>query len=116
MSHSLTEVLGYLPEEIYEMEPEAIKDLLHPEDREKSNMIIARLITPEPGKEVKRVIDYRIRHKNGSFRWFSDKYTVLFDDKGMPEYISGNIIDITKFKDAEDLLRSVAPDEKNEIR
>lgn len=114
MSHSLTEVLGYLPEEIYIMEPEAIKDLLHPEDREKSNVIIARLISPEPGKEVKRVIDYRIRHKNGSYRWFSDKYTVLFDDKGQPEYISGNIIDITTFKEAEDLLRTAAHSENKD--
>ena len=109
MSNSVTEVLGYIPDEIYSMNSEEIKDLLHPEDREKSNMIIAKLIVPEPGQEVKRIIDYRIKHKDGSYRWFSDKYTVLFNKEGQPSFISGNVIDITKFKEAEELIRKAAP-------
>gem|GEM_PF-3261687 len=105
ISASITEVLGYSQDEFYNFSSDELKELLHPEDREKSNQIIAKLITPKPGEEVSRIIDYRIMHKNGSYRWMSDKYRILFDESGTPAYISGNVIDITGFKDAEELVR-----------
>jgi PAS domain S-box-containing protein len=112
ISASLTDVLGYSPDEFYNLGSEEIKELLHPEDKEKSNLIIAKLIVPEPGQEVRRIIDYRIKHKNGTYCWVSDKYTVLFNDKGEPAYISGNVIDISGFKAAEEVIRKTVQSEQ----
>ncbi|PKP20614.1 MAG: hypothetical protein CVU05_08705 [Bacteroidetes bacterium HGW-Bacteroidetes-21] len=105
ISPSLTNVLGYTPDEFYQMNAEEIKDLLHPEDTEKSNLIIAKLIVPIPGQDVNRIIDYRIRHKDGHYCWLSDKYSVHFDQNGVPLHISGNVVDITQLKEAEETLR-----------
>jgi len=106
ISPALKEVLGYEPEEFYQMTSESIKQLLHPEDLDKSDHIIAKLIKTSDGRNVLNTIDYRIKHKDGHYCWVSDKYTIKIDEKGKPIYIYGNVHNISKLKEAEALIRS----------
>jgi diguanylate cyclase (GGDEF)-like protein len=48
---------------------------------------------------------YRVRHKEGSYRWCHDQFTVMRNEDGTPLAIIGSVRDITEQKQAEEALR-----------
>jgi PAS domain S-box-containing protein len=48
-------------------------------------------------------VEYRIRHKNGTYKWLNDKYQVISNENGI--YIVGNIMEMTELKEAEELIK-----------
>lgn len=56
-------------------------------------------------EDVSFSIEYRIRDRDGEFRWHSDKWVVLRDEAGHPEYIIGCARDISEQKVIEQELR-----------
>ena len=50
-------------------------------------------------------MEYRVRHKDGPYRWCQDQFTVMRDANGTPLAIFGGVKDITEQKQAEDALR-----------
>ncbi len=103
ISSALYDILGYTPDEFYAMSADEIKSLLHPEDLQKADTIVAKLIHNLDSFENEFVVEYRIRHKNGEYKWLNDKYQFISDEHHT--YIIGNIIDITQLKEAEERLR-----------
>lgn len=99
ISSALFDILGYNPEEFYQMTADEIKSLLHPDDSQKAESIVAKLIRNLDTLKNEFVIEYRFRHKNGEYKWLSDKYQIISQDDCT--YIVGNIMDITQIKDAE---------------
>jgi PAS domain S-box-containing protein len=49
--------------------------------------------------------DYRLRHKNGDYRWIRDEQRLISGPNGQPVEIVGSWVDITERKALEDLLR-----------
>ncbi len=99
ISSALYDILGYQPEEFYRMTADEIKSLLHPEDIQKADSIVAKLIKNLDTMNNEFIVEYRFRHKNGQYKWLSDKYQIIAQDDST--YIVGNIMDITQIKDAE---------------
>ena len=104
ISSALYNILGFKPEEFYSMNAYEIKALLHPDDIEKADNIVAKMIKAISQNQTECTIEYRIKHKNGDYRWVSDKYKIIYDNEGNNTYIIGNVMDITELKEAKDAL------------
>lgn len=75
---------------------------LHPDDREKATEYVYSFVrNPLPYYET----EFRLRHKNGSYRWILSRAEVYRDENGVPERMTGCHIDITDRKLIEEELR-----------
>jgi len=84
------EMLGYVGDEIGSS-PESWFDLVHSDDRDRlRNMIDANLAGSMTPIEHR----YRIRHRDGSYRWMLARAEMLRDDAGAVHRIVGRQIDV----------------------
>lgn len=93
-------MLGYEDEELPTVAG-VWKSLLHPEDLERAHSTIHSYIN---GKIPKYEIEFRMKHKDGTYRWIYAKGKLLSDEKGKPYRVSGSHTDITERKMAEAAL------------
>lgn len=75
---------------------------LHPEDRDR---VLAVLHDYLAGKEPDYEVEFRLRHKDGSYRWIFTRGEVVRDKDGKPLRMFGCHVDITERRCAEDALR-----------
>ena len=93
-------ILGYTPDEI-KRRGEGWWGLIHPEDRER---MLQRL--GEARRDGEHVdSEYRVRAKDGSWRYWADHGIVVLDDDGELEYLIGAGSDVTERRLAERALR-----------
>lgn len=93
--------IGYEDHEISDR-LEEWRSRVHPEDLEHAESMIQRyLADPWPNYEI----EFRFRHKDGSYRWILAKASLLHDEHGKPERMLGSHLDITERKLAEEALR-----------
>ncbi len=97
------EVLGY---EQYEL-PQHIQtfyDLLHPDDR----VYILKCIEDYFRKRITPyAVEYRLKHKNGSYLWFNARGKATWDDQGNAIRMTGFTTDITANKHVQtELIKS----------
>ena len=73
----------------------------HPEDRKKTEFAFLE------GHDQRKAysISFRLRNKNGEYRWVLDKASPKFDDSGNYEGMIGTVIDVHEEKAKEDLVR-----------
>ncbi|MBI4375291.1 MAG: response regulator, partial [Elusimicrobia bacterium] len=74
---------------------------LHPEDRER----ILKCLRDDMLQGRGLSVEYRLRHRDGSYRWVEDNSRVLFGFDGRPHEVIGVWNDITERKSLEDQLR-----------
>ncbi len=94
-------LLGYAEDEI----GEGVEDWssrLHPEERDS---IIQRQDDFFAGTSVTAVAEYRLRHKDGSYRWIEASVLVVRDETGRACRLVGSHADITARKQAEESLK-----------
>jgi hypothetical protein len=92
--------LGYLPDEL-ENKFSTWKKALHPDDSEMmTNKVLQFLQRPEDHF----VAEFRMRHKDGSYRWIHNKAAAVCDSDGKVIRMFGTHTDITKIKTSEALL------------
>ncbi len=88
---------GFTVEESLAMPMDAILGRVHPDD-----LPWVRDAKQNPASlTAGGTIDYRFRRKDGTYRWFSDRFRILFDEEGRPVAREGVIRDITEQKQAE---------------
>ena len=96
------QMLGYADNEIGNSPDDWFK-LVHGDDRDRLRSIIeaslAGSITPLEHR-------YRIRHKDGSFRWMLARGEVIRDERGMVRRVVGRQTDITGDEGSEDEIRT----------
>jgi PAS domain S-box-containing protein len=91
-------LLGYRPGEL-DLRPDSWTDLVHPDDLEHIRSDWAAV---ERGERDTYELDCRLRHKDGSWRWFLDRGRVMERDAGGAVVrISGTHLDITARREAE---------------
>lgn len=95
-------MLGYEPGE-FTPSFESWLEMIHPDDRQKVVQATAEAL----GSSVlESGIEYRIRHKDGSYRWVNDLGRVVeHDAAGRPTRAIGVHVDITLRKQTEEALR-----------
>lgn len=98
VSDPMTRNLGYTVEEFM---GKRIFDFIHPEDIPITQDLFAQLLQ-NPTQTVSA--EYRLKHKDNSWRWIESVGKNLFDDPDIRAVI-GNFRDITERKQAEAVLR-----------
>ncbi len=91
--------LGYAAGEIGNT-IEEWQNRIHPEDRERAMSVIKSLSATSPEFES----DFRLRHKDGSYRWILARGALLFDTQGHPRRVLGSHMDFTERKKMEEEL------------
>jgi two-component system sensor histidine kinase UhpB len=93
--------LGYRDDEVANHYREW-ESRLHPDDRERVlPKVRAYLADPGPNHEI----EFRLRHKDGSYRWIYARAQVELDESGNPRRMLGCHIDVTGRKRAEEELQ-----------
>ncbi len=102
-SPTFYELLGYKNEEI-EASLQTFAGLLHPDDKEAT----FKLVDEHFEKKKPFVIEYRLKHKSGQYKWFLGSGQAIWDDDDQPKSMVGTIINIHPKKAAEQAERERA--------
>ena len=93
-------LLGYEDDEI-ENTFEQWEKRLHPDDKQRMLDAVADFLENPVGNFNH---DFRMKHKNGSYRWISNRSAVLLADDKKPYKMYGSHLDITEWRQAEEAL------------
>ncbi len=78
---------------------------VHPDDLDRCVRYVRTFIeNPQPGFSL----EFRFRHKDGSYRWILAQASLLRGEDGRPARLLGSHVDITERKHAEETLRREA--------
>jgi diguanylate cyclase (GGDEF)-like protein/PAS domain S-box-containing protein len=103
LSPSFTINYGYTLEEMKKLPPETLMCLIHPDDLAEVRLMIAESNSGAVGTAYQ--MKYRLKHKDGSYRWCHDQFAVMRDADGTPLAIIGSVKDITEQNQAAEALR-----------
>lgn len=98
VSPSITPIMGYTPEEFIGCSALVI---VHPDDLFTMQQVLGGILQ-SPGSSLSA--EYRLRCKDGSWRWFEGRGTNLLHDPDVGAIV-GNFRDITQRKEAEERLQ-----------
>ena len=98
-------MLGFTLKEI-ETSFQQWEDLIHPDDRQAALQAIQDHLD---GKTLIHRDEYRLRTKNGGYRWILDQGKIIkYDSQGRPIRLTATHTDITERKQVEDQLRQLS--------
>ncbi|MDR2531873.1 MAG: response regulator [Oscillospiraceae bacterium] len=103
-SQEMRHMLGFSDESDFPNTIEAFAARIHPEDSEMAFAAFAAHFNDRTGKTSYN-IEYRLKHKNGEYRYYDGFGTTLRDSEGIPLRVSGTVRDITERKRAEESLK-----------
>jgi len=106
ISPSVTRTLGYTPEEVMALGVEREKAFFHPEDLPGLLAFRDELLAANPAGRGSIEREFRIRHKNGQYRWLHGNYLLTRDAGGEADFIVGALRDVTDDKHAREALRT----------
>ncbi|WP_419662210.1 two component system sensor histidine kinase, hybrid [Desulfosarcina variabilis str. Montpellier] len=85
-----------------------LSETLHPEDRSRIRDYFDHLAGKQPEQVHRASLEYRLRLKEGGFRWFRDRHVLVFNGSDCPRALIGSVRDITMEKEAESTLQTYA--------
>lgn len=97
------EITGYSKQEITELE--RFLSLIHPDD---VTEVVRKLEENKRNKEPRFRLEYRLRFKDGNYRWILSRAKLLFDENGEIIRSAGSHTDITDVKKYEEQLKQLA--------
>jgi len=97
VNRDLAGVLGYSSDDIKRHGAALLVQAIHPDDL---SMVVEHLATVQSADDTKTyAVEYRIRDKDGNFRWFSVRERLYSrDEGGRPHIVSGVCQDVTAQK------------------
>jgi PAS domain S-box-containing protein len=96
-SPGVARMLGYEPGEILPT-PETLERLIHPDD---SVAVWRAVLRHLRGETPVYEAEYRLRHKDGGYRWVLSRGRSVLDDVGNPVRVVGSHTDVTERRRAE---------------
>lgn len=99
-SQQFRHVLGYKDENDFPNSLDSFADALHPEDKQHALTHLADSLNDYSGNTAFDT-EYRLRLKNGEYRWFHARGSALRDENGVPLRLAGTIRDINFEKNKE---------------
>ena len=105
VSPASEKVLGYNPEEFIGHSLELARSTIHPDDMQRLDENFVELLAAK-GETAER-IQYRVKHKEGGYRWVSDSRSLVCDNGHTPVAVVGSMRDITERKQEEEKLNRI---------
>lgn len=106
-SQQFRRLLGYRDESDFPNVLNSWSDSLHPEDKQAALDAFSNHVNDYSGS-TPFDIEYRLRRKDGTYRWFKAVGATIRESDGTPIVVAGSILDITdskKNKEIEDEMR-----------
>ncbi len=100
LSPVVEQVLGYPVEEMAALPTYRFMEYVHPEDRGSLQNELDQAVRAGKGRLL-----YRIRTRQGIYRWVADNVSITVDQAGNPLYLTGILRDLTAMRQAEASLR-----------
>jgi len=97
------EITGYTREDVETLN--GWEALIHPEDRDAIQRIISE---HKKNKTPFYQCEYRLKTKDGKYKWIQERGKASFDEKGATYYLVGSHTDITEVKAYEQKLQHLA--------
>lgn len=98
VNQSFCNIFGYSEAELLKL---TVQDLTHPDYKNDSNTDRNNIIEKQISEHVSIK---KYRHKDGRIVWGQLTRSILEDENGNPQYIAGQVQDITEQKETEELL------------
>lgn len=102
LSGNVDSITGYKADELIGNSSVSYGQLNHPDDNTAVGVEVAAAIDANRPWEVQ----YRVRHRDGAYRWVSEKGRAIRDEAGNVLYLDGFITDVTAKVQAESELKS----------
>jgi len=99
VSDNITRQLGYGVNEVID-DPTFWGSRVHPEDAPRALSALAAFVERPDGEHQSH--QYRVRHKDGTYRWIHDQRRLLRDASGSPIEIVGSWVDVTEHRRTEE--------------
>jgi PAS domain S-box-containing protein len=99
----ITRLSGYTPDEMKTLPLEDVFKMIHPDDLPEFHRVLAGALSGAPGTAWQ--VEYRFKHKQGQYRWFQDRFTIMHVTSGRPVALIGSVSDISERKQAEEAMR-----------
>ncbi|WGG49836.1 MHYT domain-containing protein [Rugamonas sp. DEMB1] len=102
ISDAVERVTGHPPADFLGAAPRRrYADLIHQDDRARLDAAIEHAIE----HDQTFLVEYRLRHADGTLRWLWENGAPVRDDAGAPRWLDGVVLDITERRLMEDELR-----------
>ena len=100
---NLESIFGYPRDEVVD-QVSWWRDRVHPDDLQRAEEVAAQAIIGDaPGWSS----EYRFRRRDGSWAWVASRCAIERDDRGRARRAVGAMIDVSKLRETESLLRQV---------
>lgn len=103
VSHNVR-LFGYEPAEMI-ASPGFYKSIIHPDDELKILELMAQIVM---GKTQSETVEFRMRKRDGTYRWVENHFTPIRDTAGCLIEIEGVLTDITEKKEAAEKIMVLA--------
>ena len=107
LSPACFSLTGQPRKEIETLRFEEMLDLVHPEDREELFRLMTELKTRPKAGDWQGVVEYRLRHRDGQYRFMSDHLHVSYGSSGEATGLCGSVRDVTQIARLEDSLHTL---------
>ena len=77
---------------------------VHPDDRNSFLTLINEALTSDD-QTPKPATQYRIKRRDGAYVWLDEKLTIVKDADGNPDFVVGNVRDVSHEKRAAEALQ-----------
>lgn len=100
MSDQTKDIIGYVPNELIKNKNISFFDLIHEDERTQVMQKIKLCIDAKQPW----AIEYRVKAKDGTFRWVNDTGQAIYDSLNVVQYLDGFIFDITERYNAQEKI------------
>jgi PAS domain S-box-containing protein len=107
-SPRLKELLGY-SEDDFPVGAAGYESLMHPDDRERDRAALERHWREHHPFDI----EYRLRRRDGGYRWFRVRGQAIWNEAGQPVRMAGSASDVTQRKQAETALVAALGDRRD---
>ncbi len=104
-SEQFRKLLGFHNEQDFPNVPDSYSDLIHEADQKRVMEEIYNYVSSGTS-QIPLKEDFRIRHADGSYRWFHMTVTAVFDSARRPIVLAATVLDVTRQKRSREIFEA----------